>query len=89
MEIIAELEPGPRGFYTGAIGLFDPRGHCELGLPIRTGVVRDGWLRYHAGGGIVVDSDAERELDECWLKTAAVRAALHDELGALDRCSSG
>jgi para-aminobenzoate synthetase component 1 len=89
MEIIAELEPAPRGFYTGAIGLFDPRGHCELGLPIRTGVVRDGVLRYHAGGGIVVDSDAERELDECWLKTAAVRVALCDELGTRDRCSSG
>jgi para-aminobenzoate synthetase component I len=89
MEIIAELERGPRGFYTGAIGLFDPRGHCELGLPIRTGVVRDGVLRWHAGGGIVVDSDADRELDECWLKTAAVRAALADDATALDRCSSG
>src|SRR5262249_32247527 len=54
MEIIAELEPEPRGIYTGAIGLVDARGHCELGLPIRTGVVRDGVLAYHAGGGIVV-----------------------------------
>ena len=89
MQIIAELEPEPRGFYTGAIGLFDPRGHAEVGLPIRTGVVRDGVLRYHAGGGIVVDSHADRELDECWLKTAAVRAALGDDLTALDRCSSG
>ena len=88
MEIIAELEHGPRGFYTGAIGLLDPRGNCELGLPIRTGVVRDGVLQYHAGGGIVVDSDADRELDECWLKTAAIRAALTDDT-ALDRCSSG
>jgi len=89
MEIITELERGPRGFYTGAIGLLDPRGHCELGLPIRTGIVRDGMLQYHAGGGIVVDSDADRELDECWLKTAAVRAALTDDVSALDRCSSG
>jgi para-aminobenzoate synthetase component 1 len=89
MEIIAELEPGPRGIYTGAIGLVDPRGDCELGLPIRTGVVRAGVLAYHAGGGIVVDSDADRELDECWLKTAAVRAALAGEAATLDRCSSG
>jgi para-aminobenzoate synthetase component 1 len=89
MEIVAELELGPRGFYTGAIGLVDPRGHCELGLPIRTGVVRAGVLAYHAGGGIVVDSDADRELDECWLKTAAVRAALAGDVAALDRCSSG
>jgi para-aminobenzoate synthetase component 1 len=89
MEIIAELEPEPRGFYTGAIGLVDARGHCELGLPIRTAVVRDGVLAYHAGGGIVVDSDADRELDECWLKTAAVRAALAADAATLDRCSSG
>jgi aminodeoxychorismate synthase component I len=88
MEIIADLEVAPRGVYTGALGLVDPRGDCELGLPIRTGVVRDGVLAYHAGGGIVADSDADRELDECWLKTAAVRAALAgDELA--ERCSSG
>jgi len=89
MEIIAELEPHPRGVYTGAVGLVDPRGDLELGLPIRTGVVRGGTLAYHAGGGIVVDSDPTRELDECWLKTAAVRAALAVDTAALDRCSSG
>jgi para-aminobenzoate synthetase component 1 len=88
MEIIAEIEPQPRGIYTGALGLLDPRGHTELGLPIRTGVVEGGRLRFHAGGGIVIDSDAERELDECWLKTAAIRSALADD-ASLDRCSSG
>jgi anthranilate/para-aminobenzoate synthase component I len=89
MQIIAELEPVARGIYTGAVGVIDPRGHCELGLPIRTGVVRDGVLAYHAGGGIVVDSDPDRELDECWLKTAALRAALAADAPVLDRCSSG
>jgi para-aminobenzoate synthetase component 1 len=89
MQIIAELEAVARGIYTGAVGIIDPRGHCELGLPIRTGVVRDGILAYHAGGGIVVDSDPDRELDECWLKTAAVRAALAADAPTLDRCSSG
>jgi hypothetical protein len=89
MEIIAELERGPRGFYTGALGLFDPRGHCELGLPIRTAHRPRRRAALARGGGIVVDSDADRELDECWLKTAAVRAALADDATALDRCSSG
>jgi para-aminobenzoate synthetase component 1 len=89
MEVIAELEPVPRGFYTGAVGVIDPRGDCELALPIRTAIVCDGMLAYHAGGGIVVDSDPDRELDECWLKTAAVRAALAADAVALDRCSSG
>jgi anthranilate/para-aminobenzoate synthase component I len=46
-------------------------------------------LRWHAGGGIVVDSDADRELDECWLKTAAVRAALAGDAASFERCSSG
>src|SRR5262249_54393429 len=58
---------------TGALGLLHPGGDLELGLPIRTAVVRDGVAHWHAGGGIVADSDPERELAEAWLKTAALR----------------
>jgi para-aminobenzoate synthetase component 1 len=86
MEIIAELEPSPRGIYTGALGVLDPRGDLELGLPIRTAVVSGGTVRWHAGGGIVADSDPERELAEAWLKTAALRIALGEHEV---RCSSG
>jgi para-aminobenzoate synthetase component 1 len=90
MEIIAELEAEPRGVYTGALGLIDPRGDLELGLPIRTAVVAGGRARWHAGGGIVADSDPERELAEAWLKTAAMRLALGERLQPeLERCSSG
>jgi anthranilate/para-aminobenzoate synthase component I len=89
MEIIAELEPRPRGVYTGALGLVAPD-DLELGLPIRTAVVADRQVRWHAGGGIVADSDPERELAETWLKTAALRLALGETSGTeLDRCSSG
>ena len=59
------------GAYTGAIGLLHPAGDLELALAIRTAVVQEGAVRYDAGGGIVADSDPERELDEAWLKTAA------------------
>jgi para-aminobenzoate synthetase component 1 len=90
MEIIAELEPWSRGAYTGAVGCFHPGGDLELGLAIRTATVADGRLCYHAGGGIVVDSDPERELAEAWLKTAALRLALGEEAEPeLQRCSSG
>jgi len=90
MEIIAELEPWPRGVYTGALGLLHPGGDAELGLPIRTGVVRDGVIRWHAGCGIVADSDPERELAEAWLKTAGLRLALGETLAAEHHeCSSG
>ncbi len=90
MEIIGELEPWARGYYTGAFGLFHPDGDLELGLAIRTAVVRGDVLRYHAGGGIVADSVPEREYAEAWLKTAALRLALGeaDEPG-LAACSSG
>ena len=76
MQILAALEPWPRGPYCGAFGVFDPGGDVELGLAIRTAVVRDGQVRWHAGGGIVVDSVAEREWEEAWLKTTALRRAL-------------
>jgi len=90
MEIIAELEGAARGVYTGALGLFDPAGDLELALPIRTAVVRHGLVTYHAGGGIVADSDPERELAECWLKTAALRRALGEtDQALLPQCSSG
>src|SRR5207302_1542407 len=90
MEIIRELEPWPRGPYTGAFGLFHPDGDLELALAIRTAVVRGGVVHYHAGGGIVADSDPEAELAEAWLKTAALRLALGDDTATdLDRCSSG
>ena len=90
MEIIAELEAEPRGVYTGALGLLHPGGDLELALPIRTAVVADGRAQWHAGGGIVADSDPERELAEAWLKTAAIRLALGERVQPeLERCSSG
>jgi para-aminobenzoate synthetase component I len=90
MEIIAELETWPRGAYTGAVGLFHPGGDLELALAIRTAVVARGALRWDAGGGIVTDSEPERELAEAWLKTAALRRALgEDAPPARELCSSG
>src|SRR5262245_13131871 len=89
MEIIAELEEHARGIYTGALGLIAPSGDVELGLPIRTAVVADGRVRWHAGGGIVADSDPERELAEAWLKTQAMRIALGEDPIPELECSSG
>ncbi len=89
MEIIAEVEDRPRGVYTGALGLIAASGDLELGLPIRTALVSNGRLCWHAGGGIVADSDPERELAEAWLKTQAIRTALGEDPGTELACSSG
>jgi para-aminobenzoate synthetase component 1 len=76
MQIIDELEPARRGPYTGAIGCFGHGGAIELAIAIRTAVLTPNELRLHAGGGIVADSTAARELEETEEKAAAWRAAL-------------
>ena len=78
MEIIDELEPDPRGMYTGAIGWFDPPqdgrafGDFCLSVPIRTLALGPGeGLRrgeLGVGAGIVYDSDPQAEYAECRLK---------------------
>jgi len=64
MQIIDELEPLPRGLYTGAIGTFDSAGGVDLSIAIRTAVADDGLLKLQLGGGIVADSDPDEELRE-------------------------
>jgi para-aminobenzoate synthetase component 1 len=76
MEIIEELEPCPRGFYTGAIGWTDLHGRSRFNLAIRTAVISAQGLSYHAGGGIVADSDPRREYEETLLKSEAFFRAL-------------
>ena len=73
MEIIGALESAPRGIYTGAIGWFDPTGDFCLAVPIRTLALRplrDGVRagELGVGAGIVHDSVAADEFEECKLK---------------------
>lgn len=75
-QVIAEVEGEPRGVYCGAIGWVDPRGRAGFSVPIRTGVVRGRTLHVHAGGGIVADSDPEREVAEGRLKLGTWMRAL-------------
>jgi para-aminobenzoate synthetase/4-amino-4-deoxychorismate lyase len=69
MEIIRELEPDPRGVYTGAIGAIDPDGTARFNVAIRTLFLdRNGHGEMGIGSGIVFDSNAAAEHDECLLK---------------------
>jgi para-aminobenzoate synthetase/4-amino-4-deoxychorismate lyase len=71
MEIIHEVETGPRGLYTGSIGWFAPNGDLALNVAIRTAVIdRAGHGQIGIGGGIVADSVAEDEYREALLKMA-------------------
>ncbi len=69
MEIIRELETGPRGLYCGALGWIAPDGDFRFSVPIRTiEIGSTGDVRLGLGSGIVADSDADGEWDESLLK---------------------
>ena len=73
MKIISDLEKAPRGIYTGAIGYFGPKGESVFSVAIRTIELNaSGVGKYHGemgvGGGIVHESNAKKEYDECRLK---------------------
>ena len=76
MQIIDELEPGPRGIYAGTVGYFGHGGAMDQAIAIRTLVFEDGRYSYQAGAGIVADSVPENEHKECHAKAAALGAAL-------------
>jgi para-aminobenzoate synthetase/4-amino-4-deoxychorismate lyase len=67
MEIIREVEDEPRGVYCGAVG-YVARDTMAFNVAIRTLVLRDGLAEMGVGGGIVWDSEAAAEYDECLLK---------------------
>jgi len=84
MEIIAELEPTRRGVYTGSLGYFAFGGAADTNIAIRTFVVQAGRAYCQAGGGIVADSDPEREYAETLDKARGMVAALEGALDPVD-----
>jgi para-aminobenzoate synthetase component 1 len=75
MEILAELEPVARGVYCGAIGWLSVSGAMDTSIAIRTVTLQDGQACFHAGGGIVADSDPALEHQETLDKAAGIRRA--------------
>ena len=78
-EIIAELEPTPRGLYTGSLGYFGLNGESQFNILIRT-LVHDrekGLAHYHVGSGIVADSTPQAEYQETLHKAKGLRLTLN------------
>ncbi len=74
-EIIAELEPEPRGIYTGAMGWLGFNGESQFNIAIRTAVFANERAHFHVGAGIVADSNPEREWQETLDKAAGLLLA--------------
>jgi para-aminobenzoate synthetase/4-amino-4-deoxychorismate lyase len=71
-QIIRELEPHPRGIYTGALGLLSPSGDMVFNVAIRTLAVesKTGRATLGVGGGITWESTVKGEYEESLLKAS-------------------
>jgi anthranilate synthase component 1 len=76
MQIISELEGYRRGPYAGAVLYALPDGPLDACIAIRTVVLHEGRALLQAGAGIVAESDARAEHEECLRKLAALEAAI-------------
>ncbi|MGE8354778.1 MAG: chorismate-binding protein, partial [Microvirgula sp.] len=76
MQIIRELETAPRRAYTGSLGYINRDGSLDCNILIRSFMREGDRLRFRAGGGIVTDSDPERELNETRHKARGLLRAL-------------
>lgn len=76
MELIRDLESGPRGIYTGSLGVIEPADdgwRATLNIAIRTLEIDGSRVRLGIGSGVVADSTPEAEWEECRAKASFVR----------------
>ncbi len=75
-QLIGELENNKRGIYGGAIGYIDFSGNMDVCIAIRIAYKKNGKVFVRSGAGIVADSIAEKEFQECLNKAKASLTAL-------------
>lgn len=83
-EIIDELEGNKRGIYGGAVGYIDFTGNMDTCIAIRLAYKKGGHVYVRSGAGIVADSVAKAEDEECKNKAKAVVQALEKANGGID-----
>jgi para-aminobenzoate synthetase/4-amino-4-deoxychorismate lyase len=73
MQHIRRLEDAPRGVYCGAVGFAGPD-EAVFSVPIRTVELWGEAGKMGIGSGVVWDSDADEEYEECLLKARFLAA---------------
>ena len=78
MEVIAEMETSPRGFYCGSLAAVGLNGTVTASVLIRTVTVvpATSTAIYRTGGGITAGSDPQSEFEETCHKAAMLDAAV-------------
>lgn len=81
MQIIEGLESHRRGPYCGSLGYVSHCGNMDTSIAIRTLVVEGRRISCWGGGGIVADSQAESEYQECMTKVSLLLDSLEKTFG--------
>ena len=76
IQILSRLEKTKRRFYAGAVGYIQSNGDLDFCIAIRTALRQGNTWTLQAGGGIVYDSNPDREWEETCEKLGALRAVL-------------
>jgi para-aminobenzoate synthetase component 1 len=73
VELIEQYETTKRGLFSGALGYVKPDQDFDFNVVIRSMLYNapDHYLSYFAGSGITINSDPEKEYEECLMKVAA------------------
>lgn len=78
MELIDQFEDFSRGLYSGAVGYFTPELDFDFNVVIRSILYNEERkvVTFPTGGAITINSDPEKEYEECLLKAEAMRKVL-------------
>lgn len=76
VQLINDLEHQKRGLYGGAFGYLDFSGNLDTAIAIRLAYKKNNQVFVRSGAGIVADSVAETEYQECLNKAAGTIQSL-------------
>ncbi|PKQ63208.1 aminodeoxychorismate synthase, component I [Labilibaculum filiforme] len=81
MKLIEKYESTKRGLFSGAVGYITPTGDFDFNVVIRSIQYNEQnhYLSFMVGGAITMQSDPEKEYDECMLKAKAIVKVLKEE----------
>lgn len=80
MELIEESESFQRGLYAGSLGYIKPNGDFDFNVVIRTLLYNQNkkYLSCSVGGAITIQSDPEKEYEECLVKVKRILDGLNE-----------
>ena len=81
MELIEKYENIKRGLYSGSIGYFNPDLDFNFNVVIRSLLFnqKSNYLSFIVGGAITIDSDPNKEYEECLIKAKSILNVLSNE----------